>query len=99
MLTITAVIQVKPGAEAAMRDGLLAVAAHVEASEPETIGFFVSQDSGDPCRFTTYERFASQAAMDRHNGSAAVAAFFALAGPILDGEVVLVTAAELSAKT
>ena len=98
MLTISAVIRVKPGEEAAMRDGLLAVAAHVAANEPETIGFFVSQDAGDPCLFTTYERFADQAAMDRHNGSDVVAAFFALAKPILDGDVILVTANELSAK-
>lgn len=98
MLTISAVIRVKPGAEGAMREGLLAVAAHVAANEPETIGFFVSQDAGDPCLFTTYERFTDQAAMDRHNGSDVVAAFFALARPILDGDVVLVTAVELSAK-
>ena len=98
MLTISAVIRVKPGEEAAMRDGLLAVAAHVAANEPETIGFFVSQDASDPALFTTYERFADQAAMDRHNGSDIVAAFFALAKPIIDGEVLLVTANELSAK-
>ena len=98
MLTISAVIRVRPGEEAVMRDGLLTVAAHVAANEPETIGFFVSQDAGNPCLFTTYERFADQAAMDRHNGSDVVAAFFALAKPILDGDVILVTANELSAK-
>ena len=98
MKTITAVIRVKPGTEAAMRAALLEVAAHVAANEPETIGFFLSQDAGDPCRFTTYERFANQDAMDRHNGSAVVARFFAIASPILDGDVVLVTAEEFSAK-
>lgn len=81
-----------------MRDALLAVARHVVTNEPETVGFFVSQDMADPCRFTTYERFADEAAMDRHNGSEAVAAFFAIAKPILDGEVILVTADELSAR-
>ncbi|BDA85183.1 hypothetical protein Sa4125_27250 [Aureimonas sp. SA4125] len=98
MLTISAIIRVKPGEEEVMRGGLLTVAAHVAANEPETTGFFVSQDLGDPCLFTTYERFADQAAMDRHNGSDTVAAFFALAKPILDGDVVLVTAKEISAK-
>ncbi|TFF27705.1 antibiotic biosynthesis monooxygenase [Jiella endophytica] len=98
MITITAVITAKAGSEDVMRDALLTVAAHVAANEPETIGFFVSQDAGDPRRFTTYERFADESAMDRHNGSDVVAAFFAAAKPILDGDVVLVTARELSAK-
>lgn len=97
MITITAVIKAKPGHEATMRDALLAVAAHVAANEPETIGFFVSQSADDPCLFTTYERFADKAAMDRHNGSAAVATFFGIAKPILDGDVTLVTAKEVSA--
>ena len=98
MKTITAIIRTKPGTEQTMRDGLLAVAAHVEANEPETLGFFISQDAADPCVFTTYERFADQAAMDRHNGSAAVAAFFEVATPILDGDVMLMTCDEISAK-
>ncbi|MBO0902893.1 putative quinol monooxygenase [Jiella sonneratiae] len=98
MITITAVITAAPGSEGVMRDALLKVADHVAANEPETVGFFVSQDLADPCRFTTYERFADEAAMHRHNGSAAVAAFFAVAEPILAGKVVLVTAAEISAK-
>ncbi|MBO0662518.1 antibiotic biosynthesis monooxygenase [Jiella sp. MQZ9-1] len=98
MITITAVITAKPGKEGVMADALLSVADHVRAAEPDTIDFFVAQDRDDPCRFTTYERFTDEAAMDRHNGSAAVADFFAIAKPILSGEVVLVTADELSAK-
>jgi quinol monooxygenase YgiN len=56
------------------------------------------QDSNDPCVFTTYERFADQAAMDRHNNSDVVARFFGIAKPILDGDVTLVTSSELFAK-
>jgi len=96
--TISAVIRVRPGEAETMRAALLGVAAHIRANEPETIGFFVSQDARDPCLFTTYERFADEAAMDRHNGSDAVARFFAIAKPILEGEVVLVTADEISAR-
>jgi quinol monooxygenase YgiN len=99
MLTITAIIRAKKGSEAAMRQALLDVAAGVRANEPDTIGFFVSQDLSDPCLFTTYERFTDQAAMDRHNNSPGVARFFATAKPILDGEVTLVTATEISAKS
>ena len=97
MITITAVIRAKAGHEATMRDALVAVAAHVAANEPETIGFFISQSETEPGLFTTYERFADKAAMDRHNGSAAVATFFGIAKPILDCEVILVTSQEISA--
>lgn len=97
MITITAVIRAKAGHEATIRDALVAVAAHVAANEPETIGFFISQSETEPALFTTYERFADQAAMDRHNTSAAVATFFGIAKPILDGEVILVTSQEVSA--
>ncbi len=99
MLTITAVIRVKPGTADSMRDALLAVAANVRANEPETVDFFVSQDASDPHVFTTYERFVDQAAMDRHNNSDVVARFFGIAKPLLDGPVTLITATEISAKT
>jgi quinol monooxygenase YgiN len=98
MLTITAVIRAKNGHERTLCEALLEVAENVRANEPDTIGFFVSQDVADPCIFTTYERFASQAAMDLHNNSAVVARFFGIAKPILDGDVTLVTSNELSAK-
>jgi quinol monooxygenase YgiN len=98
MITITAVIKAKSGHEITMRDALIAVAENVADNEPDTIGFFISQSEEDPCVFTTYERFADKAAMDRHNGSAVVATFFGIAKPILDGEVTLVTSKEVSAK-
>lgn len=81
-----------------MKKGLLDVAANVRDNEPGTFGFFLSQDSNDPCVFATYERFADQQAMDTHNNSATVAAFFEIAKPILDGEVILLTCEEFSAK-
>jgi quinol monooxygenase YgiN len=98
MLTITAVIRAKKGQEDTMRRALLAVADNVRLNEPNTIGFFVSQDPEDACVFTTFERFVDQAAMDAHNNSEVVARFFGIAKPILDGDVVLVTASEISAK-
>jgi quinol monooxygenase YgiN len=98
MLAITAIIRVRKGEEAVMRQALLDVAGHVRANEPATIGFHISQDASDPCVFTTYERFTDQAAMDRHNNSQVVAHFFGIAMPILDGEVRLVTSTEIFAK-
>jgi quinol monooxygenase YgiN len=95
MLTITAVIRAKKGHDRALREALVEVAENARANEPGTVGFFASQDVADPCVFTTYERFASQAAMDLHNNSAVVARFFGIAQPILDA---LVTSPELSAK-
>jgi quinol monooxygenase YgiN len=98
MLTITAIIRAKKGSEGAMRQALVEVAENVRANEPDTVGFFISQDASDPCVFTTYERFTDQAAMDRHNGSGAVARFFSKAKPLLDGDVTLITATEVFAK-
>lgn len=95
MLTITAVIRVKHGCAAIMRDALLEVAAHVKDNEPDTVGFFISQDAADPHVFTTYERFVDRAARDKHNNSAVVARFFGIAKPILEGDVTLVTSVEL----
>lgn len=98
MLTITAIIKARQGYEQTMAQALLEVAEHVRANEPETVGFYISQDGADPSVFTTYERFVDQAAMDRHNGSEVVARFFGIARPILDGDVILVTSNELSSK-
>jgi len=98
MLTITAVIRAKKGHEDTMRRALLEVGENVRRNEPNTIGFFVSQDQTNPGVFTTHERFVDQAAMDTHNNSQVVARFFGIAKPILDGDVVLVTGTEISAK-
>lgn len=96
MITITAVLRAKPGMEAELQAALLAVAAHVRAEEPGTVDFFVSRDVETPAVFTTYERFRDRVAMDTHNGSAAVAAFFAAATPMLDGPVTLHICDEIS---
>ena len=98
MISITAVIKVKPGYARVMADALLEVAAHVKDNEPDTVGFFISQDNDDPCVFTTYERFTDTAAMNAHNNSAVVARFFDIARPILAGAVTLIIANEVSAK-
>jgi quinol monooxygenase YgiN len=98
MLTITAVIRAKKGHEATLRSALLEITEQVRQNEPDTIGYFVAEDVADACRFTTYERYADQAAMDRHNGSAATARFFSIAEPLLDGPVTLVTGTEIFAK-
>ncbi|MET3845374.1 putative quinol monooxygenase [Bradyrhizobium sp. OAE829] len=99
MLTITAIIRVKQGCEAAMLEALLDVVSSVRANEPATIGYYVSQDATDPRVFTTYERYLDRAAMDRHNNSDAVARFFGIAKPMIDGDVTLVTCTERSAKS
>ena len=97
MITITAVIRAKAGREAALRDALLDVARHAEREEPGTLGFFVSQGIEDRAVFTTYERFADEAAKDAHNGSDAVARFFDRAGELIEGDAILHTCAELDA--
>jgi quinol monooxygenase YgiN len=98
MITITAVIRVREGYEQTMSKALLEVADNVRKNETGTVGFFVSQDNEDPCVFTTYERFVDSSAMDTHNNSDVVARFFGIAKPILDGDVILKTCTEISAK-
>jgi quinol monooxygenase YgiN len=98
MITITAIIRARPGAQAIVRRALLSVVEAVRAAEPETIGYVVAQGADDPCVFTTFERFVDRAAMDRHNGSAAVQQFVRDAGPHLDGDVVIHVGEELAAK-
>ena len=99
MLAITAIIRVKKGCDTDMLEALLEVASSVRANEPTTVGYYISQDVTDPCVFTTYERYVDRAAMDRHNNSEAVARFFGIAKPMIDGEVTLVTGTEVSAKS
>lgn len=98
MLTITAIIKTKDGYADTMRQALLQVAENVEKNEPNTLGFFISEDPEAPGTFTTYERFTDQAAMDAHNNSDVVARFFGIAQPILDGDVTLLTCEEISSK-
>ena len=99
MITITAIIRSKKGHEETMKIALLDVAQHVNENEPDTVSFYISQDIIDPCVFTTYERFASKAAMEAHNGSTAVETFFGKAQPILEGDLILVTSTEISKKS
>ncbi|MCU0909362.1 MAG: antibiotic biosynthesis monooxygenase [Rhodobacteraceae bacterium] len=95
MHTLTAILRAKPGHEDAVKAALLRVGAYVRANERDTLGFFVAQDEGDPCRFTTYERFTDRAAMDRHNNGDGSKGFFAEAGHLLDGPATIVTAVEV----
>jgi len=98
MLSVTAIIRVKPGHEDTMARALREVVAHVRQMEPDTLGYFLSQDRQDPCVFTIYERYTDTAAMERHNGSEAVARFFGIAQPILDGDVAVSVGEELATK-
>ncbi|MEM7709877.1 MAG: antibiotic biosynthesis monooxygenase [Pseudomonadota bacterium] len=98
MITITAIIRAKAGREDALGDALADVARHVAENEPETVGFFIGRDLDDPAIFTTFERFTDSAAKDAHNGCDAVAAFFERATPLIDGDVILRTCTEVSAK-
>lgn len=97
MITITAIIRTTPAGAEAMQAALCAVADYVRAEEPTTLAFHVTRAIDEPNVFTTYERFVDRAAMDRHNNSAAVAAFFTLAKPLLDGPVILHAGAEVAA--
>lgn len=98
MISLTAVLRVKAGEEEKVKAALARVVEHVRSSEPDTIAYFAAQDARDPRVFTTYERYADMAALERHNGSGAVAEFFAVAQPALDGEPVIVISNEFAVK-
>ena len=95
MHTLTAIIRTQKGSEALVYTELLKVGAYARDHEPDTIGFFVAQDTEEPCVFTTYERFIDKTAMDRHNNGAGSKGFFAAASNFLDGEVIVVIAKEI----
>jgi quinol monooxygenase YgiN len=95
MHTLTAIIRARKGSQATVRAELLKVGEFAKAHEPDTIDFFVAQDTQDPCVFTTYERFTNVAAMERHNNGAGSQGFFAAAGGLLDGDVTVVIAEEI----
>jgi quinol monooxygenase YgiN len=97
MISITAVLRVKTGHEAKMRDALLEMMESVKREEG-TIGYFISQSIDEPQVFTTYERFSDRAAMDRHNNSAAVAKVMGIAEPILADKILLYSSNELATK-
>ena len=98
MISITAILRVKPGHEATLRDALIEMIESVKRDEPGTVGYFMSQSIDDPQVFTTYERFVDRAAMERHNNSAAVAKVIRIAEPILADKLVLYSSNELAAK-
>lgn len=99
MIALTAIIRAKAGQEERVLGLLNDVFAHVESNEPGTISYFIGRDPKDPAVFTTYERFFDQAAMDAHNASPPVAAFFAVAEEVLDGPVTIAVTDEIAAKT
>ncbi len=95
MVSITAVLTCTDGNEDLLRKALLNVVIHAREHEPGTVSYYATQDTTKPQRFTTYERYESEAAMAEHNGSAAVDEFFKIAVPILAEPALVITGAEL----
>jgi quinol monooxygenase YgiN len=96
MIAITAVIRVKAGTEAVMREALMQVVEHVRTQEPNTIDFFISVGITEPNVFTTYERFVDHEAMEAHNASQVVKEVHRVAAPILEAPIVLETGQEIA---
>lgn len=98
MITITAVLKANPGKAALVEAALLEVAAYVAEHEPDTVSFFIARGLENDHVFTTYERFVSVEARDRHNASPATTKFFEVAGPHIEQPVILESCNEISAK-
>ena len=56
MVSLTAIIRCKPGTADAVLEALVAVGAHVEANEPDTLAYVVTRSSADPSVLLTHER-------------------------------------------
>lgn len=98
MIVLTAIIESTPEGAETMAEALRDVVAHVRAEEPETIGYHVARDPETPTVFTTFERYTTREAMERHNASPAVARFFEIAKPLLAKEPVIVVGEEFARK-
>lgn len=90
-------VRAKPGFENRVGTALARVAATVAITEPRTLGYHVGLAADDRALFLTFERFADRAAMEAHNGSAAVAGFVAEVEGCLDGPVEITILEERSA--
>lgn len=97
MITISAILRTPKGTEGDMRKSLLDIIQDVKDNEPETLSYFISEDYEDPCIFTTYERFANKAAMDKHNNSKLVGELYVFVKSV-GAEVTLIKAEEIAVK-
>jgi quinol monooxygenase YgiN len=89
MISLTAIIRCKPGAEARVRAALAEVGEFASRHEPGTISFFVTE--GDVAGgFVTHERFADRQALETHNAGAGSKAFFAATEGLLEGVDVVI---------
>lgn len=89
MITLTAIIRCRPGAQDRVRAALAAVGDFAAANEPGTLSFFVTEgDAGEV--FVTHERFLDRAAMEAHNAGAGSKGFFAATDGLLDGVEVVI---------
>jgi quinol monooxygenase YgiN len=98
MVTITAIIRARPDAQDIVRDALLSVVEAVRDTEPQTVGYFVTQSANDQCVFTTFERFTDRGAMERHNASRALVRFLLETKEHLDGDVVIHVGEEIASR-
>ena len=96
MITTPAIIRAKSGQTSPVTATLLEVAAHLDADEPETKSFRVLLDLDDDRVFTTYERFASLEARDRHNNSSMMIGFFNVADQIIEHPMILHSCEDIS---
>lgn len=71
-LTVVAVLTAKPEAADAIRDGMAKLTAAAR-TEDGCISYDLFVDSGNPARFVTVEKWASQEALDAHFASPAMA--------------------------
>jgi len=98
MITVIARLKVKPGGEAEFQEAAQGMIAHVMENEPGTHVYLLHRATSDPTQFVFYETYPDQAALAAHGGSAAMQAFMARIGGLLDGRPEIGTFEELGGK-
>jgi quinol monooxygenase YgiN len=55
VITVVAVLKVKPGHEDTLVAGMQKMIAHVKANEPATLTYVLHRSAADPTKFLVYE--------------------------------------------
>jgi len=85
MISIVAIIRIRPDQADAAADVLAGVARAVGEDEPGALAYTVSRSQADPAEFTVFELYSDAAALDHHRSARAYTSVQAPLRTMLDG--------------
>jgi quinol monooxygenase YgiN len=95
MLSIVAIIKVKPGSEAEFEAAATELAAKVNAEEPGCRLYTLSRSNEAPQTYVFMERYVDQAAVDHHRSTAHYKELGRRMGAFMDGRPEVLRLTEL----